>query len=559
MVGPQRYSRTRSVIITLGVIATIAIAGTSIALGAARRHVVNPDTTVSYTATTTGPVVQGIQNGTGQGVEGLVGTAAGGIGILGFATSLTNAEVALEGLAWGPSSVGLYGQGLKNSDTTHPTVGLLGTSTSGVGVEGQSLVTTGAGVYGIASDGLSSGSLGVGGASGALGISGRGNFLSPGVEGESSSGSGDAAAGFGLNALVGGAHVPTYGVLGYGLGIGMRGVVTGSGAASTNIGVEGIDGGGASSFPDLNAGVFGSSDFGTGVLAEGGGAAPSMYFGSEPIGIYATAGVGSTGSPTAVSEFAEGIDASTFSFAAFNSASGNEVDLIAPDTDLLQGFGALSSFFTFDSNGNENLSGLITTSGPCSGGCSPVSGHHGRVISYAAQSSEPTIEDFGEGQVTGGVGHVAIDAAFARTIDPTKHYMVFLTPEGDNRGLYVTQRTASGFTVREAQGGASTLGFMYRIVAKPFGRTEARLPVIDITAMQMQRAARGHIHRASQPMDPYSALVNAVGPARAAQILALYKSDSEQRARMLKALPRSDANGTLHLGATTVAPTSVHN
>jgi len=176
MVRPLQNGRSRSIIITLGAIAAIAIAGTSIALGAAHRHVVNPDTTVSYTATTTGPVVQGIQNGTGQGVEGLVGTAAGGIGMLGFATSLTNAEVALEGLAWGPSSVGLYGQGLKNTDTTHPTVGLLGTSTSGVGVEGQSLVSTGSGVYGISSDGLSSGNLGIGGASGVLGTSSRGSF-----------------------------------------------------------------------------------------------------------------------------------------------------------------------------------------------------------------------------------------------------------------------------------------------------------------------------------------------------------------------------------------------
>jgi hypothetical protein len=557
MVRPLQNGRSRSIIITLGAIAAIAIAGTSIALGAAHRHVVNPDTTVSYTATTTGPVVQGIQNGTGQGVEGLVGTAAGGIGMLGFATSLTNAEVALEGLAWGPSSVGLYGQGLKNTDTTHPTVGLLGTSTSGVGVEGQSLVTTGTGVYGIASDGLSAGSLGVGSASGALGNSSRGIFFYPGVEGESSTGSGDAAGGFGLNVFNSG-HVPTYGVLSYGLGTAVLGVVTGSGSSTTNIGVEGVDSGGNTTFPDSNAGILGASSYGTGVLAEGGGQSPTIVFGNEPVGLYATSGVGSTGSGVAIGEFVEGTDANTFTLAAYNSVSNQEVDLVAPDTNLLQGFGSGGSF-QFDLNGNEFISGLITTGGPCSTGCSPVRGHQGRVITYAAQSSEPTVEDFGEGQVVAGMGHVAIDAAFARTIDTTKHYMVFLTPEGDNRGLYVTQRTPTGFTVREAQGGSSTLGFMYRIVAKPFGRTAARLPVIDLTAMQMQRAARGAVRHVQQTTDPYTALVKAVGPARAAEILALYRSDSEQRARMLKALPHSDASGTLHLGATAVAPRTIHN
>ena len=184
MVGLSSKGRSRPIVIVLSAIAVLAIAGTTIALGAARYHAtVNPDTTVSYTANTTGPVVQGIQNGTGDGMEGIVGNSAGAIGILGFATDLVHPEVALEGLAWGPSSVGLYGQGLKNTDTTHPTVGLLGTSTSGIGVEGESLVAAGTGVFGIASDGLSSGSLGLGGASGALGTSQSGFFLQPGVDG----------------------------------------------------------------------------------------------------------------------------------------------------------------------------------------------------------------------------------------------------------------------------------------------------------------------------------------------------------------------------------------
>jgi hypothetical protein len=45
---------------------------------------------------------------------------------------------------------------------------------------------------------------------------------------------------------------------------------------------------------------------------------------------------------------------------------------------------------------------------------------------------------------------------------------VFLTPDGDSQGwLYVAEKTANGFTVRESHHGASTIGFDYRIVGTP--------------------------------------------------------------------------------------------
>ena len=44
-------------------------------------------------------------------------------------------------------------------------------------------------------------------------------------------------------------------------------------------------------------------------------------------------------------------------------------------------------------------------------------------------------------------------------------YKVFLTPEGNCRGLYVRKRAAS-FEVRELQSGTSNVAFSYRIVAR---------------------------------------------------------------------------------------------
>jgi hypothetical protein len=43
---------------------------------------------------------------------------------------------------------------------------------------------------------------------------------------------------------------------------------------------------------------------------------------------------------------------------------------------------------------------------------------------------------------------------------------VFLTPEGDCRGLYVSDKRPHQFEVRELQGGTSSLTFSYRVVAK---------------------------------------------------------------------------------------------
>ena len=44
-------------------------------------------------------------------------------------------------------------------------------------------------------------------------------------------------------------------------------------------------------------------------------------------------------------------------------------------------------------------------------------------------------------------------------------YHVFLTPNGDCKGLYVIQKTASSFEVHELGGGSSNVSFDYRIVA----------------------------------------------------------------------------------------------
>jgi hypothetical protein len=101
-----------------------------------------------------------------------------------------------------------------------------------------------------------------------------------------------------------------------------------------------------------------------------------------------------------------------------------------------------------------------------------------KVSTYSPQQSMKTVEDFGEAQIVGGHAYVPLDRTFASSIDGSRSYLVFITPESDSRGLYVTGKSTSGFTVRESMGGSSSLVFQYRIVAHPYGDTTARMAVI---------------------------------------------------------------------------------
>ena len=99
-----------------------------------------------------------------------------------------------------------------------------------------------------------------------------------------------------------------------------------------------------------------------------------------------------------------------------------------------------------------------------------------QVLAYATESATATIEDVGTARMVGGVANVAIDPAFGSVMDH-RWYYVFLTPLGDTRGLYVSQKTPSAFQVRESGGGRSRLEFDYRIVAHPLDAKNDRLPL----------------------------------------------------------------------------------
>jgi hypothetical protein len=266
-------------------------------------------------------------------------------------------------------------------------------------------------------------------------------------------------------------------------GVGVSGSSTnGDGVDGTSTNRNGVQGISTSTFA---SGVYGQGSTSYGVAGR------------------STSGIGVLGESTnfvGVNAHGGGLDASLRPWPAL-SVVGNGNDLIyacgpaaASNPCSLAGY-----LFIVTSTGDIANTGEILADGPitgskftifgsgdyeknnvCVAGCSSSSTTVRRVKTYSPQVTQPTLEDNGEAQLVNGSAYVRVDPAFGNVIDQRMIYSVSITPEGDSNGLFVTQKTLNGFVVRENHAGRSSLAFEYRIVAKPFGSTAKRLPMVDL-------------------------------------------------------------------------------
>jgi hypothetical protein len=143
------------------------------------------------------------------------------------------------------------------------------------------------------------------------------------------------------------------------------------------------------------------------------------------------------------------------------SSSTNEVILLAEDF-------TLGGFCQVTTGGDLGCTGSKSA-------IVPVDGGSRKVALYAVESPENWFEDAGSGQLSNGTAVVNLESTFGGTVNTNLDYHVFLTPNGDCKGLYVAEKSPTSFVVRELGGGTSKIAFDYRIMAKRKGYENIRL------------------------------------------------------------------------------------
>jgi hypothetical protein len=272
------------------------------------------------------------------------------------------------------------------------------------------------------------------------------------------------------------------GVAAKGIGVAASGLtgVYGEGSASNTVGVYGT------SSNSTGTGTYGLSNGGYGVWGNS----------ASNAGVY-----GLSGSGYGVYGYSVGNIAGYFESDATPSSSFSPAGLYVQADDssenLLQVENSKTGgFFFVDAGGDGGFSGFVQADG----GFRTVQRARGgpRVEAFSPESTRATIEDTGTARLESGEGAVRFDSAFASAIDATRAYQVFLTPNGETRGwLYVAAKYEGGFIVREAEHGRSSVYFDYRVVAHPYGASDARLPQVTLKPPPIP-----HLPRHVQPPQP---------------------------------------------------------
>jgi hypothetical protein len=105
----------------------------------------------------------------------------------------------------------------------------------------------------------------------------------------------------------------------------------------------------------------------------------------------------------------------------------------------------------------QNVVGAVSTAVPDMNG-NPATLH-------AIETPEFYFQDFGQGKLVNGKAHIDIDPILAKnvTINDKHPLRVFIQLEGDCKGVYVTNKTATGFDVMELGGGTSNVDFQWSV------------------------------------------------------------------------------------------------
>ena len=506
---------------------------------------------------------------TGFGVEGQNKASSGGTGVFG-----TAAQFGVYGTATGTGkTVGVFGAGADGVQGSGTVYGVYGaSSTAGAtGVYGTAPqfglygVATGSGntvgVYGSGADGLqgtgsvngvyaSGGTNGVYGTAPNFGLYGvatatTGNSVGvygTGIDGLQGTGSAYGVYASGTGATSTGVYGSggTNGVYGTAANFGLYGVATATSGNSVGVygaGIDGLQGTG------INYGVYSSTvaHSTTGIAATygvfGGPSATGALWLSGASGIGGAPGGHAGGVWADTNWDTDDNSQGEFVPALLATADADSAAFFINDSDesatvyavnLGSGGGGL---FVGDALRAEGPGGSCTLTGSGDAACTGVlksvvatmgSAGAQRVETYSVQSAENWFEDAGTAQLVNGTASVNLESVFGQTVNTGVEYHVFLTPDGDCKGLYVSSKSASGFEVRELGGGAASIAFEYRIMAKRVGYETVRLKNVterfnkqESQSKKMQRPARASSAAQSGSVAPMPPLRAASQPVAA--------------------------------------------
>jgi len=201
-------------------------------------------------------------------------------------------------------------------------------------------------------------------------------------------------------------------------------------------------------------------------------------FASGSVGIGTTSPQGALGVQTGVATagfFVNDSDGNA-TLQAFNDASTSDEDAFALYA------GSDSAGCVIENNGNLYCAGSKSA-------VVPVGGGSRKVALYAVEAPENWFEDFGSAQLSNGYARIDLDPTFSQTVNTNIDYHVFLTPNGDCKGLYVSQKSPTSFEVHELGSGTASVTFDYRIIAKRKNYENVRLA--DLTE-QFKKLERQH-------------------------------------------------------------------
>ncbi|MBX2979304.1 MAG: hypothetical protein KF905_08425 [Flavobacteriales bacterium] len=405
----------------------------------------------------------GTTNGTttnisAQGLRAINGYTSSGFGVAGFASGTTGTSFGVYGAANATTGTANAIRGESTAPNSTAVVGI-----SNVGAGALNTATTGHGVFGQINGTLNGTAVG-------FGVRGLINATmttgdARGVQGASPSDNGTGVIGFATSAATTGNSVGTWGQAASSTGFGMRAVntnatgtglvVTGNNAATTYL-VNGsgtaINGSGIGDFA-----IARTAASGVGVVGVGNNLVGSIITPAQGCG------VAGTGVRYGVMGFAT----TTVTTNSANNSAANALAASAGGYFEVQAAGTAQTWSYVAVREAAGAAGLRKIIGPGTVNTIVHAPSGERVALSCPEAPENLFQDYGSGQLRNGRAQITLDPilAFNILVDDTHPLRVFVQLEGDCNGVYVTNKSGTGFDVVELAGGTSNVPFTYTVVA----------------------------------------------------------------------------------------------